>query len=242
MRIPRIYLDQTLVAGQEYSLPADRAHYVSNVLRLAAGRPLVTFNGQGGEYEARLVSAGKKQAIIQVHAFVEIDRESPLDLELAIGLSRGDRMDWIIQKATELGVTRISPLNTERTEVKLNDKRLQKKMQHWQQVIVSACEQCQRNRLPSLGEPASFDDFVGQCGARQKLVLHPTTQAFNFAQADKVDQATVLVGPEGGLSDREIDVAKKQGFSGWQLGPRILRTETAPIAALALLQHHWGDC
>lgn len=222
-------------------MPSDRAHYVSNVLRLTAGRPLIVFNGRGGEYDATLAAASKKQAIIQVDAFLAIDRESPVDIELAIGLSRGDRMDWIIQKATELGVARIAPLHTERTEVKLRDNRLEKKMQHWRQIIVSACEQSQRTRLPLLDEPENFSDFVARCRTQTKLVLHPTTEPFSFLRAGRADQATVLVGPEGGFSESELELAKSHEFSGWQLGPRILRTETAPIAALALLQHHWGD-
>lgn len=242
MRIPRIFLDQALAAGQEYALPGDRAHYVSNVLRLTAGRPLLVFNGCGGEYVATLVSAGKKQAVIQLGEFIDVDRESPLGIELAIGLARGDRMDWIIQKATELGVARISPLYTERTEVKLSGVRLEKKMQHWQQIVVSACEQSQRNYLPSLLEPKHFIDFVDQCETQRKLVLHPATESFDFSQASEVSQVAILVGPEGGFSDQEVGLAINRGFFGWQLGPRILRAETAPVAALALLQHYWGDC
>jgi 16S rRNA (uracil1498-N3)-methyltransferase len=247
MRIPRIFLDQALPIGQEIILPNDRAHYVANVLRLTVGRPLIVFNGQGGEYTANLVSANKKSAVVAVEAFIDIDRESPLAVELAIGLSRGDRMDWIIQKATELGVTRILPLNTETTEVRLGGNRLDKKLQHWQQIIVSACEQSQRNRLPLLGEPENFQDFASRCQSPRKLLLHPTTETFRFSQSkgaqnNKVDQVTILIGPEGGFSEPEVGLATTHGFQCWQLGPRILRTETAPIAALALLQHYWGDC
>lgn len=242
MRIPRIFLDQALAAGQEYSLPGDRAHYLANVLRLAAGRPLIMFNGLGGEYTATLVSASKRQAIIQIEKFVDVDRESPLKIELVIGLARGDRMDWIVQKATELGVARIVPLYTERTEVKLSGARLDKKLQHWRQIIVSACEQSQRNCLPLLAEPKEFSAFVGQNDAQQKLILHPAIESFDFSHAKQTSQVTILVGPEGGFSDGEVEVAVAQGFAGWQLGPRILRAETAPIAALTLLQHYWGDC
>lgn len=241
MRVPRIYLDQALAAGQEYPLPSDRAHYVANVLRLTAGRPLIVFNGRGGEYSATLVSAGKKQAVIGVDAFIEVIRESPLNIELAVGLARGDRMDWIVQKATEMGVARIAPLYTERTEVKLSGARLEKKMLHWQQIIVSACEQSQCNRLPVLAEPEDFASFAGRSDAAAKLILHPAIESFDFSQAEPVKDVAILVGPEGGFSEREVELALTQGFAGWQLGPRILRAETAPIAALALLQHYWGD-
>ncbi|MEX1032829.1 MAG: 16S rRNA (uracil(1498)-N(3))-methyltransferase [Cellvibrionaceae bacterium] len=243
MRIPRIFFDHTLNVGQDYSLLSDRAHYVSNVLRLSAGRPLIVFNGRGGEYEATLLAAGKKEAALRIDRFVDVDRESPLRSRLAIGLARGDRMDWIVQKATELGVTAISPLYTERTEVKLSGERLAKKLGHWRQIIIGACEQSQRNRLPTLHEPIEFSDFVSQCQASRKLILHPGTEGFSLDTAgqDGANSAAVLVGPEGGFSDDEVERAKVHEFLPWPLGPRILRAETAPIAALALLQHSWGD-
>lgn len=241
MRIPRIYVDQALEVSRQVELSSDRAHYVSNVLRLAPGRRLIVFNGQGGEFRAELLQAGKKQAVIRLDDYVDQNRESPLDVELAIGLSRGDRMDWIVQKATELGVTRISPLYAERTEVKLRGPRLDKKMQHWKQIAVGACEQCQRNRLPELSEPMALSDFLAQCNSERKLLLHPDTENPAVSAEQNVRSVAVLVGPEGGFGEAEVALAKESQFETWQLGPRILRTETAPIAVLALLQHCWGD-
>ncbi|MCW8195446.1 16S rRNA (uracil(1498)-N(3))-methyltransferase [Proteobacteria bacterium 005FR1] len=241
MRIPRVYIDQPLQLGQQVELPSDRAHYVANVLRLAPGRPLILFNGQGGEYSSTLVNTSKKSATVQLDSFDPVDRESSLDLELAIGLSRGDRMDWVIQKATELGVSRISLLDTERSEVKLKADRAAKKMSHWQQVIISACEQCQRNRLPVLNAPRDFGALLAQCDSKRKLILHPTCDSLEPASMSATDSITVLIGPEGGFSEEEVEIATDHGFTGWQLGSRILRTETAPIAALAILQFALGD-
>lgn len=242
MRTPRIFLDQSLTVGEVCSLPRDRSHYVSRVLRLREDRPLVVFNGQGGEFMARLTEVRNNEVTVEVESHLDVDRESPLKTELAIGISRGDRMDWIIQKATELGVHEISPLYTERTEVKLRGPRLEKKQEHWRQVTVSACEQCQRNRLPRLNEPVVLTDFLGNCRSNSKLIMHPDTEGRSLFGAEKPAGVTILVGPEGGFSEEEVELAKRQGFATWQLGPRVLRTETAPVAALALLQHYWGDC
>jgi len=240
MRIPRLFIDQTLQLGQQVELAGDRAHYAVNVLRLTAGRPVILFNGQGGEYRGSLLSASRKSATVELESFDPVDRESPLDVELAIGISRGDKMDWIIQKATELGVRRISPLYTERTEVKLKADRLAKKMEHWTQVTVSACEQSQRNRLPVLSAPRDLTDFVSSCKSDARMILHPATESAPLA-ASAPSSASILIGPEGGFSEAEVACATKAGFVEWQLGERILRTETAPLAALSILQFRWGD-
>lgn len=241
MRIPRIYIDFPLNVGRQVELPSNRAHYVANVLRLSLGRPLILFNGRGGEYSGTLVSASKKSAIVEVNAFDPVERESPLNLELAIGLSRGDKMDWIVQKATELGVTRISPLHTERSEVKLKRDRMEKKMDHWRQVIISACEQSQRNRLPTLEAPRDFGSLLSECSAERRLILHPNCESLPLARKDRPNSVTVAIGPEGGFSEDEVETALIHGFTGWQLGSRILRTETAPVATIAILQSQWGD-
>lgn len=176
MRIPRLYIDQSLTVGQQLQLPADAAHYVSKVLRLKTGRQVLLFNGQGGEYQAVLSSVDRRSVAIDVEAFVDVDRESPLRVELAIGISRGERMNWVIQKATELGVSVITPLFTERTEVKLDESRQASRLQHWLQVAISACEQSQRTRLPLISAPQPLSSFLDNCSAQRKLVLHPTAE------------------------------------------------------------------
>lgn len=240
MRVPRIFTSQILSASNQLDLDEAQSHYVSKVLRMQAGRELVLFNGTGGEYAATIVNTGKKTVTVDVGEFISVDRESPLQLELAIGVSRGERMDWVLQKATELGATKISPLFTERTEVKLNGERLQKKLHHWQQIIISACEQCQRNIVPVLNEPIMIDTWLASAEAELKCVLHhrdnkglPTDAA--------IKSVALLIGPEGGLSETEISQAIEHGFAPLTLGPRVLRTETAPVAAISLVQYLWGD-
>lgn len=241
MRIPRLFVDVPMQAGDQIELPSDAAHYVSKVLRLKAGRPLLIFNGQGGEYQAALKTVDKKSVTVDVETFSDVDRESPLKVELAIGISRGDRMDWVVQKATELGVTAITPLFTERTEVKLDASRQASRLQHWQQVAVSACEQSQRTRVPVVSPPRRFGDFLDDCNAQHKLVLHPSAEGAGLNPQEAIDSVCVLVGPEGGFSEAEIDSALMAGFRAWQVGPRVLRTETAPVVALSILQALWGD-
>ena len=245
MRIPRIFSSEPLSGQTEVQLDEAASRHLVKVLRLGPGRPLVLFDGQGGEYEAELVEAGKK-ARVRLGAFCDEERESPLAITLAIGISRGDRFDWVIQKATELGVARIQPLFTERCEVKLSGDRLQKKMGQWQQIAVSACEQCARNRVPEILPPLKFMQLLDQSKQNDalKLVLHHRTEATLAEleqQSGRPDAALLLVGPEGGLSAEEIELALQQGFHPLRLGPRVLRTETAPVAALSVLQFQWGD-
>ena len=210
------------------------------VLRMQQGRELVLFNGEGGEFHASIHALHKKQVEVAIGEFNAINRESPLELELAIGISRGERMDWVLQKATELGVTRITPLVTERTEVKLSGERLDKKFDHWQQTIISACEQCQRNILPKLNPPKTLAEWLLQTNAQWKFVLHHRDSKGLPATQDAASVA-LLIGPEGGLSEVEIAQACTTGFSALTLGPRVLRTETAPVAAISLVQYLWGD-
>ncbi len=240
MRIPRIYTSQHLAMNTTLELEPGPAHHVAKVLRMTAGRELILFNGGGGEYAATIVAAGKRQVTVAVGDYSEPRTESPLHTELAIGLSRGERMDWVIQKATELGVTRIQPTLTERTEVKLQGDRLAKRMEHWQQIIVSACEQCQRNILPQLLEPVSLQQLLESSTASLKYVLHHRTDR-QLKDTGQPDSVCLLVGPEGGLSDNEIALALQHDFKALSLGPRVMRTETAPVAALAIMQFHWGD-
>ncbi|WP_444887538.1 16S rRNA (uracil(1498)-N(3))-methyltransferase [Microbulbifer sp. JMSA008] len=247
MRIPRIFSQQALAGVSQIELDEGASRHLVKVLRLGAGHPMTLFDGLGGEYSAELLATGKR-AQVGVGAFREDNRQSPLALTLAIGISRGDRFDWVIQKATELGVAAIQPLFSERCEVKLSGERLQKKLGHWRQIAISACEQCERNLLPEIAEPVKLPHYLqtsAQQGAPQtKLVLHHRTELdLRRWEADngKPDSALLMVGPEGGLSQAEIDLALGQGFMPLRLGPRVMRTETAPIAALSVLQFQWGD-
>ncbi|UTA48237.1 16S rRNA (uracil(1498)-N(3))-methyltransferase [Simiduia sp. 21SJ11W-1] len=240
MRIPRLYVKQPLASGQVVDLDAAASRYIGSVLRMEVGRPLIVFNGEGGEFLATVHSAGKKQVSIGVGKFNADNRESPLTLALGIGLSKGDRFDWVIQKATELGVNEITPLLTSRAEVKLNAERAEKKLAHWQQIAISASEQCQRNVPPVINAPAKLDDWLGPRAEELKLVLHHRSDK-TLSQHEAPKSAALLIGPEGGLDDDEIQAARAQGFQQLTLGPRVFRTETAPIVALSLLQYQWGD-
>ncbi|WP_237067711.1 16S rRNA (uracil(1498)-N(3))-methyltransferase [Microbulbifer guangxiensis] len=244
MRVPRIFCPEPLSGQSEVTLDEGASRHLVKVLRLQPGRPLVLFDGHGGEYEAELSEAGKR-ARVRVGEFRDQERESPLVLTLAIGISRGDRFDWVIQKATELGVALIQPLFTERCEVKLSGDRLQKKLGHWRQIAISACEQCARNRVPELLEPQKLPQFLHRSGEEcLRLVLHHRTDV-SLRQLERErgrpESVLLLVGPEGGLSALEIDSALDRGFAPLRLGPRVLRTETAPVAALSVLQYQWGD-
>lgn len=240
MRIPRIYVDQDLRVSENFLLNEYASHYLSKVLRMQTDRELIVFNGQGGEYSAVIREVGKKQVSIQINQFTEENRQSPLDLHLAIGISRGERMDWVLQKATELGVSQIIPLFTERTEVKIKGEKQDKKMQHWQQIIISACEQCQRNLLPALHEPQFIGDWLKRVTTEYRFVLHHRNQQ-SLNKIAKPESLTLLIGPEGGLTEEEIILAEEEKFQSLRLGPRVLRTETAPVAAISLVQYLWGD-
>ncbi|MBN7797289.1 16S rRNA (uracil(1498)-N(3))-methyltransferase [Parahaliea mediterranea] len=239
MRIPRVYTQQPLAEGAEVELEPGPSQHLARALRMSAGQALSVFDGAGNEFAAQILRVDKRAVTAVLCDRSDRDVESPLAVELGIGISRGDRMDWVLQKATELGVQRVVPLFTERTEVKLKGERADKKQQHWRQVIVSACEQCGRNRLPGLGPAVSLGDWLAACSAERRFVLHHRATAAKGSGAPR--SVALAVGPEGGLSDAEIDAAERAGFEALGLGPRVLRTETAPLAALAILQARWGD-
>lgn len=240
MRIPRIFTAQMITKDALVELEEAPSHHLSKVLRMQIGRELILFNGLGGEYSAVITAITKKSVSVTATGFNAENCQSHLSLELAIGISRGERMDWVLQKATELGVTKITPLITERTEVKLGSDRADKKLSHWQHTIVSACEQCQRNLLPELSKPLLFSDWLMQCTAELKFVLHHRDSQ-GLPTAKTTNSVALLIGPEGGLSETEISQAIAQQFAPLTLGPRILRTETAPIAAISVVQYLWGD-
>jgi len=240
MRIPRIYTQQPLASGATIALEEGPSRHISKVLRMQLGRTLILFNGLGGEYSACITLAGKKVVEVAVVEFSEDNRQSPLKIELAIALSKGDRFDFVLQKATELGVSKIIPLLTDNSNIKLSAERVDNKLNSWQQMLISACEQCQMNIIPELLKPIKFNDWLGQCTSDLKLVLHHRSVQ-SLKNLEKPQSLTVLIGPEGGLSQAEIELAQKNNFQAVTLGPRVLRTETAPIAALTLAQYLWGD-
>ncbi len=240
MRIPRIYTPQPLAPGREIALAPQPSHHLVKVLRMSAGRPVKLFNGDGHEYAATIVRADKKGVTVLPADAVYRPNNSPLSTELAMGLSKGDRLDWVLQKATELGVSGIAPLFTERCDVRLPDDKLDRKMASWNNIISAACEQCQRNTLPTLKRPQPLRDFITACAAEAKYVLHHRGER-GLAATPRPASLALLVGPEGGLTNEEIALAQQHGFAPLRLGGRVLRTETAPLAALSIVQYLWGD-
>lgn len=238
MSLPRFFVAAPLALGL-HDLPEAQAHYLSRVLRLTVGAAVQLFDGSGQEYIGELTSVSKKAVQVELRECLDGLPESALQIHLGQGLSRGERMDWAIQKATELGVAEITPLFTERCEVRLNDERMQKRLEHWQQIAISACEQCGRSKVPVIHVPQSVKDWQATVQADLKLVLHPVAQP--LTEHTTPSTLAFLIGPEGGLSDAEVAQAAEYNFQPARLGPRVLRTETAPIVALSVAQQLWGD-
>ncbi|MDF0749788.1 16S rRNA (uracil(1498)-N(3))-methyltransferase [Marinobacter sp. 71-i] len=241
MRIPRIYTDSPLSEGAPAELDDSAAQHVGRVLRMQNGQELLLFNGDGNDYPASITNAGKKRVEVRIGTPVENTTESPLDIVLGQALSKGDRMDFAVQKAVEMGVTCIVPLTTERCDVKLKGDREDKRLRHWQSVATSAAEQCGRARVPEILPVMTLTewfDHTGDCDLR--LVLHHRTEQ-SLDTLAKPARIALMIGPEGGLSPEEITAAETAGFLPVALGPRVLRTETAPVAAMALCQWLWGD-
>lgn len=242
MRIIRSHVDQPLEVGQRVTLPEDSGAHLLRVLRLGPGDAVTLFNGDGFDYSARLLTAAKRGAEAQIIGRESVPRESPLRITLVQGVARGEKMDLVLQKATELGVEAFTPVITERTEVKLDAERAGKRMAHWRGVVAAACEQSGRAVLPRLAEPAPLSIYAGLETADIKLVLDPGGDTGLAALQPAAGQSIALVvGPEGGLSERDLATLRAAGFRGLRLGPRILRTETAGLAAVAALQALYGD-
>lgn len=241
MRIPRIFHPAPLSMGSVIELGEDAANHVVRVLRLSTGAPLILFDGHGGEYRATLNAVEKRRVTALLGAHDSREAESPLAITLAQGIAKGERMDYAIQKAVELGVQRIVPLLTKRCAVRLSEERWEKKLRHWQAVAISACEQCGRNRIPVIAEPVTLSAWLELPDDGLRLTLNPhTTQT--IAPLDvRPSAVTLLIGPEGGLDEVELGLAQRAGYLGVRFGPRILRTETAGVAALSILQAKWGD-
>lgn len=241
MRVPRVYLDETFTAGRTLELGAQAARHVTRVLRLRPGASLRVFDGYGVEHDAVLTQVSRERALIETGAALAVDVESPLHITLAQGISRGERMDFVMQKATELGVTRIVPVLSDRSVVRLDSKRAAKRHAHWRSIVIGACEQSGRNRLPQLDTPVSFDHWCAdlpQQGLRLMLAADGQQTPRTLTRPGD-DQVSLFIGPEGGLSTRERDVLQANRFESVSLGPRILRTETAALAILAILQSLW---
>ena len=243
MRLIRAYVDLPLAPGARVALPESAAAHLTRVLRLREGDACVLFNGDGHDYDARLVSLGKRETLAEIGDARTVDNESPLRIVLLQGIARGEKMDLILQKATELGVARIVPVDAERTEVRLDAARLEKRLAHWRSVVASACEQCGRARLPQVAAPVAISDVGARAAeAALRLTLDPGGEhSMTSLQVDADAVLAIAVGPEGGWSPRDREALRAAGFGGLQLGPRILRTETAGLAAIAALQARFGD-
>ncbi len=240
MRTIRVYEPQSLTAGAELPLGENASHHVGRVLRAAVGDELQLFNGEGLECLAVISAISKKQVVVTLGSPVACHTESPLSIALGQCLSKGERMDYAVQKATELGVSTIHPLFSDRTEVKLPADRADKRVRHWQQIAVSACEQSYRGVVPDVSSPQPLQQWLTTVEADVKLVLDPRGATPINPNMNPASVA-LLIGPEGGLSEAEVDAAIAAGFQSVVLGPRVLRTETAPVAAMSLLQYLWGD-
>jgi len=240
MRVPRIYTGESLSIDAELQLDALASGHISRVLRLKPGNEITLFNGDNSEYLAQIVTADKKTVSIRVKSSEVKNRESNLFTTMGLVMSKGDRFDYAIQKATELGINSITPLTSERCEVSLKGDRAEKKRAHWQAIAIAACEQCQRNRVPVIHPSMSLANWLRQDRAGLNLVLHHRA-AQPIQSFEKPETLNLLIGPEGGLSETEIDLAQKHNFQSSLMGPRVLRTETAPIVALTSAQLLWGD-
>jgi len=217
--------------------------HLARVLRMRAGGELVLFDGRGGEYRARIAAVSGDRVSVEILDFDPVQRESPLQVTLLQGVSRGERMDWTIQKATELGVHRIIPVANTRSVVKLKGERAERRQAHWQAVAASACEQSGRNRLPEITEVCSLEQACQQVASLSCKIMLAADGAVGPKQLDQARQSAccLAVGPEGGHTSVERDLLRHHGFASLRLGPRVMRTETAGLAALAVLQARWGD-
>ncbi len=239
---PRIYLSRSLKTDQKLVLDKQTTHHLITVLRLKPNRDVIVFDGTGNEYRGQLIQADKKQCVIELKEKLIALCESPLQVELLQGLARHDRMDTIIQKAVELGVHSITPIWTEFSNVKIDNSKLQKNGDHWQKIIVNATEQSGRHYLMHLNPPCTLSDWLKQKKSHDlKLFCHPNSVSMAATTIKNIKSVCLVIGPEGGLSDNEVVLLKQHNFNPLTLGPRILRTETAALAAVALLQQQYGD-
>ena len=242
MPVPRLYIPQTLTPDDILTVSGQPAHHVKNVLRLRTGTPVRVFDGNGHEHDATLQEIGRSELRIKIGNAINTVAEPALKITLVQGIARNDRMDLILQKAVELGVSEIQPLWMQRSQSHLNGERLAKRIQHWQGTVISACEQSGRATLPLLSEPLAYNDWMsGQTESNLRLMLKPDSELTLKDLDAPTVSITLLVGPEGGMNTNEQQLACDNNFIGVRLGPRILRTETAALAALTGIQTLWGD-
>ena len=240
MRIHRVHTHHTLEPGQQVTIGDQAAHYLSRVLRVAAGQTIVLFNGDGHDYTAEVVRPGKKEISLAVISRLPAVRESGLKITVVQVISRGERMDQTLQKCTELGVTAFQPLFSERVEVRLRAEKLTRRLEHWQGVVISACEQSGRAVIPGVLTALDFADWLDNSDAGRRLILVPGAET-PLSSVELHDHVQLAVGPEGGFSEIELGLARSHGVEAVSLGPRVLRTETAAPAAVAVLQAMAGD-
>jgi len=240
MRQPRFYDPQPLSIHQTILLGDDATQHI-RVLRLKIASKVTLFNGEGGEFHGTLVDVQKRSCHVHIDSFHETTNESPLHLHLGQVMSRGDRMEFVIQKAVELGVNEITPLISERCGVKINLERMVKKQQQWQKIAIAACEQSGRNIVPRIHEAQQLVDWCRNDSDAVKLTLHPRAKYSINTLPEKINNIALLIGPEGGFSDSEITLTETLNFTETLLGPRVLRTETAALTAITALQCRFGD-
>ncbi|WP_151730305.1 16S rRNA (uracil(1498)-N(3))-methyltransferase [Acinetobacter junii] len=236
----RFYIETELNTGNTIELTEPVFHHWVRVLRAKVQEKAIFFNGKGGEYRVTLTEINKKNAFVSVDHFEAIDRTAPFKVILGQVMSKGDRMDYAIQKATELGVTTIQLLTSDRCEMRLKYDRDQKKLDHWQSVAVAACEQCGMNIVPKVLAPISIEEWIQTDLPISRLVMAPNKDQKNVL-LDAQPELALLIGPEGGLSESEIGLSNQHGFVNWCIGDRVLRTETAPVVALSILNYHFAS-
>ena len=243
MALTRLFIRSELQTGQALELDKEQAHYLGRALRLRPGDALIIFSAESGEFAAAVTTIGKSNAELMVGVAMPTNTESPLKVHLVQGVSRGERMDVVVQKATELGVKRISPVLTEYGVVKLEGSRASRRREHWQKIAESACEQCGRTRPPLVDEPLPLKAWFGSKTSETDvdLILKPNAATSMASLKAPTTKVCLLIGPEGGFSDNEYEDAEISGFKAVSLGPRVLRTETAAIAAITVAESLWGD-
>ena len=241
MRIPRFHTIHRLATGEQITLEEEPSHHLRQVLRLRAGDEIILFGNEGDEYAATLTRVLKQGADAAIGEKLRHETKAALSIHLLIGLSRGERMDFALQKATELGVTRITPTISKRCVVRLDEKKRASRVAHWRKVVINACEQSGRCRLPLIDEPQEIQAAITQQNSELALLLDHRTSRSLAQIPPPQSSVSILIGPEGGLTPEERDLAVQHGFQGLRLGPRIMRTETAPLATIAAIQTLWGD-
>ncbi len=241
MRTVRIYQEGCYEQGESVNLSPEAAQHIALVLRMRVGEHVTLFRGDNREFTGSIIQIQKREVVVRIEQVTCVNRESPRGIHLAQGVSKGERMEWVIQKAVELGVSSITPILTERSVVRLDLARMTKKESQWRSIAIHACEQCGRNRVPTIHPFSSLDNWIKECQTPVKWILHPEASQTLHQHQQLIGDMTVLIGPEGGFSADEFDKACEQGFLPLRLGPRILRTETAAVTAMSLLQASFGD-